>query len=184
MLSDDSSDEEQFVERLADEREYEERCAESGHPIEEPYWRDSYFRQDEADSPGPLELYDIPDDRAYNNTIGSLHDFAALTHLSLGVKLLLGPPDSTMSLRLVDVLPKSLRSLTIRGYTKGVVERYDTAIRELLACQAEVLPGLGEVRGVEELIPSANVEASNSAKAREEVQYWAHNEENEGWLAV
>jgi hypothetical protein len=82
------------------------------------------------------------------------------------------------------VLPKSLRSLTIRGYTKGVVERYDTAIRELLACQAEVLPGLGEVRGVEELIPSANVEASNSAKAREEVQYWAHNEENEGWLAV
>jgi hypothetical protein len=80
MLSDDSSDEEQFVERLADEREYEERCAESGHPIEEPYWRDSYFRQDEADSPGPLELYDIPDDRAYNNTIGSLHDFAALTH--------------------------------------------------------------------------------------------------------
>jgi hypothetical protein len=149
MLFDDSHDEEEYVERRAEEEDY----------IEEPYWRDEYFRQDEADSPGPLELYQVPDDRTYNNTIGSLHDFEALTHLSLGVKLLLGPASSLTPFRLVDALPKSLRSLTIRGYTKGVVAKYDAAIRELLARRAEVLPALVRISG-EELIPSADVEAS------------------------
>jgi hypothetical protein len=119
-----------------------------------------YFRQDEADSPGPLELYQVPDDRTYNNTIGSLHDFEALTHLRLGVKLLLGPASSLTPFRLVDALPKSLRSLTIRGYTKGVVAKYDAAIGELLARRAEVLPALVRISGVEELVPSADVEAS------------------------
>jgi hypothetical protein len=181
MLSDDNHDEEEYVERRTEEADY----------IEEPYWRDEYFRQDEADSPGPLELYEVPDDRTYNNTIGSLHDFEALTHLSLGVKLLLGPPGSITPFRLVDALPKSLRSLTIRGYTKGVVAKYDAAIGELLACRAEVLPALAEVSGVEELIPSADVEASGLMRhyrraGREvaEVQYWEYDEGNEGWLAA
>jgi hypothetical protein len=181
MLSDDNHDKEEYVERRTEEEDY----------IEEPYWRDEYFRQDEADSPGPLELYEVPDDRTYNNTIGSLHDFEALTNLSLGVKLLLGPPGSITPFRLVDALPKSLRSLTIRGYTKGVVAKYDAAIGELLACRAEVLPALAEVSGVEELIPSADVEASGLMRhyrraGREvaEVQYWEYDEGNEGWLAA
>jgi hypothetical protein len=183
LSSDDNHDEEEYVERRAEEEDY----------IEEPYWRDEYFRQDEADSPGPLELYEVPDDRAYNNTIGSLHDFEALTHLSLGVKLLLGPPDSITPFELVDALPKSLRSLTIRGYTKGEVAKYDAAIGELLARRAEVLPALVEISGVDELIPSADVEASGPMRHQwrdggeeeeEEVQYWEYNEENEGWLAA
>jgi hypothetical protein len=182
LSSDDNHDEEEYVERRAEEEDY----------IEEPYWRDSYFRQDEADSPGPLELYELPDDRTYNNTIGSLHDFEALTHLSIGIKLLLGPPGSTTPFKLVDALPKSLISLTIRGYTKGVVAKYDAAIGELLARRAEAFPALAGISGVEELIPSADVEASgpmrhhwrDEGEEEEEVQYWEYNEENEGWLAA
>lgn len=167
-----------------DEEEYVERCAEYEDYIEEPYWRDEYFKQDEKDSPGPLELYELPDDRDYNNTIGSLHDFEQLTHLSLGVKLLLGPPDSTTPFQLIDALPKSLESLTIRGYTKGVVVKYDAAIEELLARRSEVLPALAEVSGINVLIPSADVEPSSSTKYGEEPQYWAYDGGNEGWLAA
>lgn len=174
MLFDDSHDEEEYV----------ERCAQYEDDIEEPYWRDEWFRQDENESPGPLELYELPDDRTYNNTIGSLHDFEQLTHLNLGVRLLLGPPDSTTPFRLLDALPKSLESLTIRGYTKGVVAKYDAAIEELLARRSEVLPALTEVRGIDELIPSADVEPSSSMEDGDEAQYWAYNEENEGWLAA
>jgi hypothetical protein len=179
MLSDDKHDEEEYAENCAEEEEYGE----------ESYWRDAYFRQDEADSPGPLELYEVPNDRTYANTIGTLHDFEALTHLSVGVKLLLGPPGSMTPFRLIDALPKSLRFLTIRGYTKGVVAKYDAAIGELLARRAEVLPALLEVRGVEECIPGADVEASGPMRpglrdGGEEVQYWEYKEENEGWLAA
>lgn len=173
MLSDDSHDEEDETECFAEDT-----------TMEKDYWRDEYFRQDEHDSPGPLELYELPDDRAYNNTIGSLHDFEALTHLSLGIKLLLGPPDSTTPFRLADALPKSLESLTIRGYTKGVVAKYDATIVELLARRSEIFPALAEVDGVEELIPSADVEVSHSVKVGEEAQYWAYNEDNEGWLVA
>ena len=178
MLYDDSHDEDEYAEKCAEDEEYGETST------EEDYLHDEYFRQDEHDSPGPLELYELPDHRAYNNTIGSLHDFEALTHLSLGIKLLLGPPDSTTPFQLVEGLPKSLRSLTIRGYTKGVVAKYDAAIGELLARRSEVLPALAEVDGVEELIPSADVEVGSSAKGSEEARYWVYSEDNEGWLAA
>lgn len=181
MLSDDRRDEEEYVENCAEDEEYGEESS----------WCDEYFRQDEADSPGPLELYELLDDRTYNNTIGSLHDFKALTHLSIGIKLLLGPPGSITPFRLVDALPKSLRSLTIRGYTKGAVAKYDAAIEELLARRTEVLPALVEIWGVEECIPGADVEASRLKRhyqraGREvaEVQYWEYDKENEGWLAA
>jgi hypothetical protein len=179
MLSDDKHDEEEYAENCAEEEEYGE----------EHSWRDSYFRQDEADSPGPLELYELPGDRTYNNTIGSLHGFEALTHLSIGVKLLLGSPGSITPFKVVDALPKSLRFLMLRGYTKGVVAKYDAAVEELLARRVEALPALAEVSGVEEPIPSADVEASGPMRpglrdGREEVQYWEYKAENEGWVAA
>lgn len=106
-----------------------------------------------------VETSDLSTGRAYNSTIGSLHDFERLKHLKIGVELLLGPnrygtPVAEAPFRLVDALPRSLETLTVRGYTRDQQPRYDEQIDELLASVSEKLPNLRVVEGVDKLVPS------------------------------
>lgn len=52
--------------------------------------RDEYWKMDEAESKGPIWTRALADTRVYGTTMGSLEELAALTRLSIGVKLLLG----------------------------------------------------------------------------------------------
>ncbi|KAK4901207.1 triosephosphate isomerase [Elasticomyces elasticus] len=179
QLTDDRHDIESHEEFLEQRKDY----------IDDPYWYDEWFRLDEEASTGPLHVHDLPDTRVYDNTIGSLHDFAKLSGLSIGVKLLLGPPESATPFRLVEALPVSLEYLLIRGYTRGKVAKYDEAIDDLLALRAERLPGLREVHGVEECVPSADIEATRRRWSpvrygegeEEEVDYWELEEGDQSW---
>jgi len=173
-----------------DRQDYERYLKESRRraPDEQPYWYDEWFRLDEqASAGGPSHVHDLPDTREYSNTIGSLHDFEKLTHLSMGVKLLLGPPESTTPFRLVEALPKSLESLLIRGYTRGKTPKYDEAIGELVAQCSELLPALREIQGVAECVPGADVEMTRRRMVapvpgeEDEVSYWELDEGDQGW---
>lgn len=166
-----------------DYEEYREEVTGS----DKPYWYDEWFELDERDSTGPLHVHDLPDTREYTNTIGSLHDFENLTDLRIGIKLLLGPPESKTPFRLVEALPRKLDFLLLRGYTRSQVAKYDEAIDELLALRHEQLPALKEIRGVEECIPSAKVERARRRRwgedeeEEEEVQYWELEEGDQHW---
>ncbi|TKA71342.1 hypothetical protein B0A55_05129 [Friedmanniomyces simplex] len=178
MLQDDSYDRE-------DHEEYPAELTEGP-----PYWYDEWFKLDERDSTGPLHVHGLPDTREYSNTIGSLHDFGKLTHLRLGVKLLLGPPESATPFRLVEALPKNLKFLLIRGYTRGQVPKYDEAIGELVELCSDRLPALKEIQGIEECVPSADVEQtkrrrwwppSPGEEEAEETSYWQLEEGDQEW---
>ncbi|KAK3627820.1 triosephosphate isomerase [Elasticomyces elasticus] len=179
QLTDDRHDIESHEEFLEQRKDY----------IDDPYWYDEWFKLDEEASTGPLHVHDLPDTRVYDNTIGSLHDFAKLSELSIGVKLLLGPPESSTPFRLVDALPQSLEYLLIRGYTRGKVAKYDEAIDELIALRAERLPVLREIQGVEESIPSTEIEATRRRWSpvrygegeEEEADYWKLEEGDQSW---
>ncbi|KAK0775587.1 triosephosphate isomerase [Friedmanniomyces endolithicus] len=174
-----------------DRQDYERYLKQSrrGDTNEPPYWYDEWFRLDEqASAGGPWHVHDLPDTREYSGTIGSLHDFEKLTHLSLGVKLLLGSPESKTPFRLVEALPRSLESLLIRGYTRGQTPKYDEAIGELVALCSEQLPALKDIRGLEECIPSADVEVTRRRVVapvpgeEEEGPYWELDEGDQDWV--
>ncbi|KAF5008153.1 hypothetical protein FDECE_5547 [Fusarium decemcellulare] len=120
--------------------------------------KDEYFRLDEAASKVPFWLRDVPDDRSYGYTVGSLADFESLTHLSIGVRALLGPNgdqprprlETPPPFRLIDALPPSLEYLCLYGYVKGENEDLDGHVEELMRYKAERLPRLVEIRGVDE----------------------------------
>ncbi|KAK5723293.1 triosephosphate isomerase [Elasticomyces elasticus] len=179
QLTDDRHDIESHEEFLEQRKDY----------IDDPYWYDEWFKLDEEASTGPLHVHDLPDTRVYNNTIGSLHDFAKLPKLSIGVKLLLGLPESATPFQLVNALPQSLEYLLIRGYTRGKVARYDEAIDELIALRADRLPALQEIHGIEECVPSAEIEATRRRyssvrygdEEEEEADYWKLEEGNQSW---
>jgi hypothetical protein len=129
--------------------------------------QDKYFQMDEAESLGlglPLLTTDMPDTRQYHLTIGSMHDFTALTHLSIGVKMLLGPQVYKPSTRnetslpapfkLADSLPPNLEYLCIRGYRAGMDSLWDEQIKDFMESKAEKRPALKEVLGIEKEIPS------------------------------
>ncbi|KAM5345860.1 hypothetical protein ACJ41O_011721 [Fusarium nematophilum] len=97
-------------------------------------------------------------------TLGSLADFQALTHLSIGPKVLIPsgepskkPSKSQPALRLIEILPPSLKHLCLYGYEKGESAYVDGEIEELLEKKAERLPDLKEVRGVDEMVEDTNV---------------------------
>jgi hypothetical protein len=132
--------------------------------------KDPYFRIDEAEAQAlgiPIFPKDLPNTRKYGSTIGSLHDFSALTHLSIGVKLLLGvekynsttrqyavPPSP---FRLINALPSNLEYLCIRGYKKGESEEWDGQVTELMALRAERPPLLQTIIGIDEEIVGGEV---------------------------
>lgn len=144
---------------------------------------DAWFVIDAADSPGPFPLSQAPLTRTYGSTIGSLHDFTALTHLAIGIKTLLGtagePP-----FKLVDALPKSLQSLLLRGYEKGVNTVHDAHVEELMNNRETVLPNLREVLGVDVVIPSSTlVDDINEAEEIGGV-FWEPETKDTDWLEV
>jgi hypothetical protein len=129
--------------------------------------KDKYFQMDEAESQVlglPLLTKDLPDTRKYDLTVGSMHDFTVLTHLSIGVKLLLGPqvfnPSTSNAtslpapFRLVDSLPPNLKYLCIRGYQAGMDSNWDEQIKEFIESRMEKRPSLKEVLGIEKEVPS------------------------------
>ncbi|KAI0442222.1 hypothetical protein F4803DRAFT_551383 [Xylaria telfairii] len=130
------------------EEEYEEECEEDH--------TDEWYDRDMEISPG---LTRIQSTREYGATIGSMHDFESLTHLSIGIGVLLGDyswrvkEDKEAPFRLVDALPASLEYLLIRGYERGKVARYDGQIDELLLLMPDRLPSLKEVHGIDKIIP-------------------------------
>ena len=130
--------------------------------------RDEWYLRDEEISMAPL----VTDTWKYGESIGSMHDFESLTHLSIGIKSLLGadfpgqhshdPPyrlggekNYEPPFRLAEALPKSLEYLLIRGYERGYVKEYDSQIDELLLNIETCLPLLKELHGVHEYIPNA-----------------------------
>ncbi|KAJ4267065.1 hypothetical protein NW762_003163 [Fusarium torreyae] len=105
----------------------------------------------------------ISEAKEYGRTIGSLHDFSHLAHLSISVITLLGsydnyePPYRLLKpppFRLVDALPPSLEYLCIYGYIRGQNPDTDDHIDELLAKKGEKLPKLQIIKGVDEHVPS------------------------------
>lgn len=131
------------------EREEREEEDEEGEEDEEPEW-------EVIDS---VKTADLETGRTYDWTIGSLHDFQQLTHLSIGIQWLFGKKQYKKKLpdapyRLIDSLPSSLEYLLIRGYRRGDQAKYDEQIDEFMALKESSLPKLKTVEGVAELIPS------------------------------
>ncbi|KAJ3563207.1 hypothetical protein NPX13_g8282 [Xylaria arbuscula] len=139
---------------------------------------DEWYLLDKEISTTPLVEEDA---WKYGETIGSMHDFESLTHLSIGIRSLLGGnPRSRQSydapFRLAEALPKSLEYLLIRGYERGSVKEYDSQIDELLLAQETHLPALKEVHGIHELIPSA------VTVVRLEDEFWVREAVDEDWV--
>jgi hypothetical protein len=137
--------------------------------------KDDAFRPDCYNAPGkkcyaaeraldtglPIFIWQLPTTRAYDRTIGSMHDFNALKHLSIGIKLLLGYPfgyNGELPIaphRLVDALPPNLEYLLIRGYKKEEFELWDSQVEDFQAKRAENFPALQAVHGLDTFVPSA-----------------------------
>jgi hypothetical protein len=141
----------------------------------------------------PIFTWQLPTTRVYEVTIGSLHDFTALTHLSIGIRLLLGDgpelfqedtknPDGPH--RMVDAIPPNLEYLLIRGYEKGENTMWDNQIEEFTAKRAEMFPALKEIHGLDEPIPSA--EATLDPRDEDDLYdiYWSRPEQDEDWKEV
>ncbi|KAF4332092.1 hypothetical protein FBEOM_14117 [Fusarium beomiforme] len=103
------------------------------------------------------------DDKKYGRTIGSLHDYSHLTHLSISIITLLGtyddwqPPYRLLKpapFRLIDGLPTSLEYLCIYGYYRSHNSDVDEHIDELLAKKDAQLPNLKVIKGIDEPVPS------------------------------
>jgi hypothetical protein len=131
---------------------------------------DPYFNIDEAEAQAlglPLQAIDLPNTRKYGGTIGSLHDFLALTELTIGIKLLLGPQEYNTTtremaappppFRLINALPPNLKHLCIRGYKHGIDKMWDDQIAEFRTLKAEKLPALKTVVGIEEEVAGGKV---------------------------
>ncbi|KAI1424008.1 hypothetical protein F5Y12DRAFT_754284 [Xylaria sp. FL1777] len=145
--------------------------------------RDEWYYRDREISTAPLPTTQTQSTQEYGATVGSLHDFESLTHLSIGIKLLLGGyswnnEGEDAPFRLVDALPKSLEYLLIRGYERGKIARYDSQIDEFLLSRRDRLPLLQELHGIDETITSA---ASVDNPDGNEDQLWKPEILNEEW---
>jgi len=151
-----------FLGRFREEAE-EEMEEDEEDDGEDDYVKDEYFRLDEQAGNGkPLRSFDLPNTRRYGLTIGSLHDFEALEHLAISVRLMVGPVvfDDGFSgtegktvippFRLVDGLPRNLKSLHLYDYVVGECPLADEHVGELKSKMAERFPFLTEVKGLDE----------------------------------
>jgi hypothetical protein len=105
----------------------------------------------------------LEDTRKYGYTMGSLDDFERLESLSVPIAALLGPPKPKEGeytrygqnwveppFRLVDGLPRGLRSLRLYDYARGTDAFWDENVDELKQKMAEMFPLLEELVGVDE----------------------------------
>ncbi|KAI1356184.1 hypothetical protein F5Y01DRAFT_268809 [Xylaria sp. FL0043] len=143
--------------------------------------KDEWYERDMEISTAPAQAENT---REYGGTIGSMHDFESLTHLSIGIKVLLGgsSPDSNVAdapFRLAEALPKSLEYLLIRGYERGKVAQYDAKIDEFLASKQDHFPVLKEVHGIDKTIPSA---VSIRSPDESYDQLWRPEISDEEWM--
>ncbi|KAJ9623296.1 hypothetical protein H2203_006236 [Taxawa tesnikishii (nom. ined.)] len=142
------------------------------------YMRDEWFLLNEANSSGPLFTKDLADTREYGGTMGSFHDFTALTDLSIGVRLLLGAGEESAPFRLTDSLPPSLESLVLRGYRRGEMRQHDKQIDDFLRMKSKRFPFLREIKGIDSPIP-------NGEDVRDpdnnEGELWVRPDEDDDW---
>lgn len=143
-----------------DEREdYSEMMLSDNGPDDE--YLDEWDRIDEEETAGPQWSFELKDTRTYGLGIGSLHDFTALTHLSTSVNHIIGwdqgpghndpliKPWFKAPFRLVDALPPSLEELRIYGYVRGDDPIVDGHLEELVKKQAQRLPKLKAIIGLD-----------------------------------
>ena len=120
---------------------------------------------DAEDSKG--DLSEPEDEIDYGGSIGSFHEFQHLTTLKIGTGALLVPSDSRHrrlrrikqgpSLRLINILPRTLRTLTLRGYRQGWDKLHTRHVRELMKKKADRLPDLQTIDGVDEHIENLSL---------------------------
>ncbi|KAF4997133.1 hypothetical protein FGRMN_4026 [Fusarium graminum] len=142
---------------------------------------DVYVKLDKASGTIPLLLAEIPDDRPYGLTIGSLHDFNALTHLSIGLHALLGPLYHFQEppFRLIDALPPRLEYLCLYGYEKGLNKQVDDHVEEFMQHKERRLPRLVEIHGVDKTVMGIAI----SHEMNENVDEWCRwPESTMGWI--
>lgn len=140
---------------------------------------EEYFKLDKKSSEVPFWLDDIPDDRPYGLTIDSLHDFNAMTHLSIGISALLGPPYETEEppVRLIDALPPSLEYLLLYGYIKGENKKLDSPVEEFMQHKESRFPQSVEVQGVDKTVVGvANFYAGYDRLDEEDLWKWPEKE--------
>ncbi|KAK3389689.1 hypothetical protein B0H63DRAFT_445865 [Podospora didyma] len=157
--------------------------------------RKPFLDQDRADSAGiPQHPQDLPNhDREYPaGGVGSLHDFVALTRLSIRIGLLLGYDDLSThgipvpkaSYRLIDALPPQLEFLRLYGYKKGAMPEVDAHVNEFLEKKAERFPQLVTIEGIDAFLPgSPGTYAGNRWKTDED-DFWQRPRENMDWVEV
>jgi hypothetical protein len=183
-----------------------DKCVCVTRPEEEDIWPEKsdeewtfdpthrYVKFDESIAASPRRTHEIPDDRKYGVTVGSLHDFTALTRLSVGIKMLLGwevepwgvescspKPSYPSPFRLVDALPPDLEELTLKGYRKGHWGWYDENVTELLKKKSELFPKLRQISGIDEEIPSARF-VEEEEERYDFIQYWEARQERLDWV--
>ncbi|RGP61455.1 f-box domain containing protein [Fusarium sporotrichioides] len=136
---------------------------------------DEYFELDKKSSTLPFWQEDIPDDRPYSLTIGSLHDFNAMTHLGIGLNALFGPSYGRKEppFRLIDGLPPNLEYLCLYGYVKGECEEIDSHVNELMQHKAKYLPRLANIQGVDETVLGvSDLYADDNSQMEDNLWQW------------
>ncbi|KAJ5096992.1 hypothetical protein N7456_007713 [Penicillium angulare] len=100
--------------------------------------------------------------RSFWGNSGSLREFRVLKRLGMGIGSLLyfakgvGEGDENRKpVKLADALPESLEYLCIRGYERGLCERWDEQIDALKNLYESGLSNIKEITGIDEMIPNA-----------------------------
>ncbi|KAF4950914.1 hypothetical protein FSARC_13050 [Fusarium sarcochroum] len=145
---------------------------------------DEYYQLDKASSSFPFWLKDVPDDRPYGSTIGSLYDFSVLTHLSISLTALLGSLSEFQEppFRLANALPPNLEYLCLYGYVKGEDEEVDDHIEELMQHKRECLPRLVEIQGVDKTIMGVSNTYTGDDDQKDENDLWQWPKRNLTWI--
>ncbi|GKU01129.1 f-box containing protein [Fusarium langsethiae] len=108
-------------------------------------------------------------------TIGSLHDFHAMTHLSIGLSALFGPSYGRKEppFRLIDGLPPNLECLCLYGYVKGECEEIDSHVNELMQDKGKRLPRLVNIQGVDETVLGvSDLYADDNSQMEDNLWQW------------
>ncbi|KAK5991903.1 hypothetical protein PT974_05291 [Cladobotryum mycophilum] len=152
---------------------------------------DEYLRMDKESS----LLSRIEDDAPHRSDqiIGSLHDFKELTHLSIGLRSLLGPNNGWRlptglakqpPFRLVDILPPNLEYLCIYSYTRGENEDIDKHVEEFMAQRESKYPLLNEVKGIDETVPDVKAQHPAERDMIPEEELWERPKRDFAWVEV